>query len=35
MIIAVAAVMAGGACDYLILDYPFAYCNDDISDYID
>lgn len=24
-----------GNCDYLILDYPFAYCNDQISKYID
>lgn len=24
-----------GSCDYLILDYPFAYCNDQIRNYID
>lgn len=24
-----------GTCDYLILDYPFAYCNAQISKYID
>lgn len=23
------------SCDYLLLDYPFAYCNDTIKDYID
>lgn len=24
-----------GECDYLLLDYPFAYCHDEISKYID
>ncbi|MCM1023301.1 MAG: hypothetical protein NC395_04500 [Prevotella sp.] len=26
---------AAGMCDYLILDYPFAYCHDTIKPYID
>lgn len=28
-------VKNNGACDYLILDYPFAYCNEQIRKYID
>ena len=28
-------IMAVGACEYLILDYPFAYCHDTIKPYID
>ena len=28
-------IRAAGACDYLILDYPFAYCHDTIKPYID
>ena len=29
------AIKESGECDYLILDYPFAYCNSGISKYID
>lgn len=29
------AIKESGECDYLILDYPFAYCNDRVSEYID
>lgn len=29
------AIRESGECDYLILDYPFAYCNSGISKYID
>lgn len=28
-------VKSAGICDYLILDYPFAYCHDTIKPYID
>lgn len=28
-------IMGEGNCDYLILDYPFAYCNTQIEKYID
>lgn len=28
-------IKASGTCDYLILDYPFAYCHDTIKPYID
>ena len=28
-------IRSEGKCDYLILDYPFAYCNDKIKSYID
>lgn len=28
-------IKAAGICDYLILDYPFAYCHDTIKPYID
>ena len=28
-------IKSSGVCDYLILDYPFAYCNDTIKPYID
>ncbi len=28
-------VKNSGTCDYLILDYPFAYCNEQIRKYID
>ncbi len=28
-------IQENGVCDYLILDYPFAYCNDLIKKYID
>ena len=28
-------IKAAGTCDYLILDYPFAYCHDTINPYID
>ncbi len=28
-------IKSAGKCDYLILDYPFAYCHDTIKPYID
>ena len=28
-------IKSAGKCDYLILDYPFAYCHDKIKPYID
>lgn len=28
-------IKSAGTCDYLILDYPFAYCHDTIKPYID
>lgn len=28
-------IKSAGICDYLILDYPFAYCHDTIKPYID
>ncbi|HBH95870.1 MAG TPA: hypothetical protein DDX91_08950 [Ruminococcaceae bacterium] len=28
-------IKSAGMCDYLILDYPFAYCHDTIKPYID
>lgn len=28
-------IRAAGACDYLILDYPFAYCHNTVKPYID
>ena len=29
------AIMESSECDYLVLDYPFAYCNSELSEYID
>lgn len=29
------AIKESGECDYLLLDYPFAYCNKCLSEYID